>query len=534
LSAASQTQQQGTTRAARAARAAALILAGAIIATLVVLGLRPPIGVRGQYVYPYRTAPAWSAALALGACAGAVVCAVAWAVSARRRPGRRGRSVALAVIVAAGLGFHLGGALLPRAYPGAELLWPFLWVNTEGAYAHEAGKVDSAGRFVSDYVHWLDVSRVPGAPRWVQVHHVQVHPPGPILSFVALDRLFAGAPRLAASVNGFVRTAFPSALVIERSKRSLPLRRPIAVAFTMALLAIGLAALAPLACYFAASEILPRRAALAAAGLAALVPGTCLFNPSFDQAFPTLTFLLGAVAVRAVKRRSGAWGVGTGVVLYALMFFHVGFGLAGAILAFALLVAARAGEARPSARELLARLRWPGVGVAVGFLTPAFLLAVWLGYPTFRVMLLCLRNNGYFNAASGRTYWPWVVVNPLEYSVSLGFALAGLAAWAWAREVWRAARSRSLKGASAALLAAVTVLLGLNFLGLNRGETSRLWLFLSPFFVVGAVDWVWRRLAEPGRLAWRLCAVQAVQAVLLGVALDMGHTATFMVELLGR
>lgn len=70
-------------------------------------------------------------------------------------------------------------------------------------------------------------------------------------------------------------------------------------------------------------------------------------------------------------------------------------------------------------------------------------------------------------------------------------------------------------------------------LGVNRGETARLWLVLTPLLVLGAVDWLWRHARDPQGLLLRLCGAQALQAVLFAAFLDLGHTTTFMVRLLG-
>ena len=76
------------------------------------------------------------------------------------------------------------------------------------------------------------------------------------------------------------------------------------------------------------------------------------------------------------------------------------------------------------------------------------------------------------------------------------------------------------------------MLLALHLLGACLGETARLWLFLTPLLVLGAVDYVWRRAARPLRLLTWVAGAQALQTVAFAMALDMGRTTTFMVELL--
>jgi hypothetical protein len=277
-----------------------------------------------------------------------------------------------------------------------------------------------------------------------------------------------------------------------------------------------------------------------AAGLTALVPGTHLFSPSFDQAYPVFTLLLVGCGVRAVLRQSWAWGAAFGAVLYALGFFHIGFGLVAVSLGLTLLIAdcrlqiADCSGIRDPKSEMRNALWRPVAAAALAFLTLAALLQVSLGYPTFRVIAACLRNNALFNAAAGRTWWPWVAVVPFEFALSLGFGLGLLVAAGWAAEVAWTVRARSLRGRSGLLLAPGALLLALDLAGMNRGETARLWLFLTPLLVLGAVDYVWRRAREPKRLFVRLATAQVFQSLLFAVALDLGRTTTFMVGLLGH
>jgi len=508
-----------------------LLLAASALAVVWVISARPTLGVEGQYVYPYRPAPAWGALILLGLLALPLLGGWAYALIGSGPPTRKAEWMAAGALTLGSLLLHGGTALLPKLYTGAELMWPFIWQNTEGSYAVAANDVDHAGRFVSNYVHWLEVSPVPNTPHWVHIHHPQVHPPGPILAFVGIERFYRAFPGLARALTDWAERDWPSTTVLNQAEDESCLHnRPAATALSLAFLTIVIASLAPLACYFAVRPLWPPVPSLIAAGLTALVPGTHLFSPSFDQAYPVFTLLLVGCGVRAVVRRSWAWGAAFGAALYALGLFHIGFGLAAVSLGLTLLVAWLAAGPKHGVRDY-----WrPAAAAALAFLTLAALLQVSLGYPTFRVIGMCLRNNALFNAAAGRTWWPWVAVVPFEFSLSLGFGLGLVVLAGWGGEAVGAFRNRSLRGRSAFLLAPVTLMLLLNLAGMNRGETARLWLFLTPLLILGAVDYVWTRAREPKRLFIRLVAVQALQALLFAIALDMGRTTTFMVGLLGR
>lgn len=514
-----------------------LIALGLVAATTLALfwieAKRPPLGVAGQYVYPYRPVTRPSAFLLLPVLALPLGGALAFVLFRRRGLARWQEWAVVAVLAAGSLLLHLGGACATKLFPGAELAWPFLHVHWEGAYAVKAREADDVGRFLSNYAHALDVSPVPGTPRWVHIHHAEVHPPGLILGFVALERFYGRFPGLDAAVRRWAAAALPSASTLDHQE-AFRIRHPVAVGLTAALLTMVLASLTPVLGFATLRSMLPAVPSLVGAGLLALLPGVHLFSPSVDVAYPFLTLLVCFAGVRLVVTGRWGWGLALGGVLYAACFVHVGFALAAGVLGLATLFLWRAEQPQKRIGEM-ARAAWrPLAAAAAGFLTPALVLQAAVGYPTFRVLLLCVRNNAYFNAEAARTYWPWVAVVPFEFALSLGFALALVAGAGWLLEAGRAARQRSLRGASAVLLAIGAVLLALDLFGVNRGETARLWLFLTPFLVIGAVDLVWRRAREPRRILAALALAQALQVVWLTVLVDARLTTTFFAGVLGR
>ncbi|MFP4056655.1 MAG: hypothetical protein ACLF0G_07290 [Candidatus Brocadiia bacterium] len=506
-----------------------LVAAGGV--AVVLLG-RPPLGVPGQHEYPYHPCPRWAGVVRLLVLA--VPLAVLWGVGLVWGPAleRRQELVLALGLAAASVLLHVGSATASKEYPGAELSWPFLWQNTEGSYAHYVPPARSAARFVSNYPHALDVSPQEGTPHYVRVHHPQVHPPGPVLLFAGLEGLYDAAPWLERAVGAYLARALPSTAVLRQGEMGFALRHPVVVSATVAFGTVLVAGLAPLACYLALRPVWPGRAALGAAGLTALVPGTHLFNPSFDQAYPTLALLLCAAGTRAVSTRRTAWGVAFGLGLYVLMFFHVGFALVVVVLGAGAALAWRAsGEGwRPG--EAWRAYRGPAVGAVLGFLSLAFLLQVSLGYPTFRVIGLCLRNNRLFNEMVHRTYWPWVAVAPFEFALSLGFGLFAAAAVGWLGQVGGMVRGGWARCRAPLLVAAGGAMLALHVLGMNRGETARLWLLLTPLLVAGTTRSVRGQARAPRRILLALGAAQLLQVVLFRVGLDPGRTTDFFVTYL--
>ena len=84
------------------------------------------------------------------------------------------------------------------------------------------------------------------------------------------------------------------------------------------------------------------------------------------------------------------------------------------------------------------------------------------------------------------------------------------------------------------LLATVGVLALLTVGGVNRGETARLWLFVTPLLVVGAAEWLCRGGQPRRRLLVALSFCQWLQLVLLRVMLDPNWTSTFFTRTLAQ
>lgn len=504
--------------------AVGLFIAGALL-LLWVATAQPRLGVPRQHEYPYRPRARWSALNFLALMAVPAGLALAWTLTRHRELGRREQWLLVAAITVGCLILRFGAAYYTRSFPGAELGWPFLWKSTEGAYAAEVRRVATVRSFLGSYADQLAESGTPGRPHRV---HLDTHPPGIVLGFVALESFYDARPKLAKDVADWTERNLPTSKFLT-VRQAYAIRHPLAVAMTATLLSLVLASLMPLAAFATARQLLPGEPAVVATGLCALLTGTYLFSPSVDQVYPLLTLLLCATAVRAAARRSVLWGLATGLVLYGVAFVHVGFGLVMVVLALAALVAWREGSAEEGGgiRTLAAVCRRPAVGLLAGFLIPTLLLRLWAGYPTLRVIWLCARNNGRFYAEAGRTYWPWLPITPLEFVLSFGVGAAVVLVVGWLFEVRGVVRRRSLVGASSPLLVAGTVLAALYLAGAARGEAARLWLFLMPLAMLGVVDFLWQRLRDPRPVLAAVVGLQLVQVVVLPVVLDLAHTTTF-------
>ena len=251
-----------------------------------------------------------------------------------------------------------------------------------------------------------------------------------------------------------------------------------------------------------------RRAGLLAAALSAAVPSMLLFSPGLDQCFPAVAVTACALSLAAGVRRSGWRAALAGLAVSAGLFFSLAFAVV-ALWAFLLAIAGlRRGEG-PTTRANVLRL---GAFAAGGFALPVVLLYVAFGYHSFAVWWACWQANAAFNAQSGRVYWKWLLINPVDFLGFVGVPVACLFVRRVASEVcelWR----RRLVGRDWPALTAAGLLVTLNVLGGNRGEVARLWMFLMPAAVVAAAGELGRYRPYRRVVFIVLFALQCVQVV---------------------
>jgi hypothetical protein len=93
-----------------------------------------------------------------------------------------------------------------------------------------------------------------------------------------------------------------------------------------------------------------------------------------------------------------------------------------------------------------------------------------------------------FNVAAGRPYDVWVRENVREFLFGMGVCQVVLAGAALADGFLRNDTSERRLGRPVVVLTAslVAVLAATDFIGINRGEVTRLWIFLACFFQIPA------------------------------------------------
>ncbi|MBV1855322.1 hypothetical protein [Catellatospora tritici] len=231
-----------------------------------------------------------------------------------------------------------------------------------------------------------------------------------------------------------------------------------------------------------------RRMALYALALCLFMPGRLHFTPILNAVAPVPILFALWLHVRFLRTRHWAYALGLGAAIYLTLFFEPSPLILGLVFAALLVFALRGGSDR-------VRANWTDAARQVVLAVAGFavcLVAVRLlfGYDIVSGFEYVLADAKRFNNR-WRPYDIWVTRNLWYFVLCAGFASCALlpvAAWASVR--------RALTHPMALLtLSGLTVLALLDLLGMNRGETVRLWIFIAVFLLLPAA-WLCARTAR--------------------------------------
>jgi len=374
-----------------------------------------------------------------------------------------------------------------------------LYFPSTSGYFTEAHDARNFAAYLSNYEELMSRG---------DVLHLGTHPPGLIALHRGLLELYERSPTL---VDATLAVRPQSVRMTEDLLQTLaqaegkPLARSDLAELwgaTLLMQLAGVTALIPL-------SICVTRSAGSAAGWRAaclwpLVPALAIFLPKSDALYP----LIGMGLLACWYRPEGSAGVGASACAAVVFWFGMTFSLAllpvallASLLSVQNLVAAKAAERRPLARRLVRDVAI-GVVIFAGLTLGCHLL--------FHIDLLTVwnwnfRNHAVFYDQFERTYWKWLLVNPVELALAVGFPVTVCVTAGMVR--------RPVMTSTALPVGAVLILLWLS--GKNSGEAARLWLFLMPWLLWVAAD-CWK--GDEERTRWRtILLLQAAVAFLTSV-----------------
>jgi len=206
--------------------------------------------------------------------------------------------------------------------------------------------------------------------------------------------------------------------------------------------------------------------------LCLFTPAKIQFQPILNTVSPVLIYFSLLLIILSVKNNVKAYALLAGITLFfQFLFDPVPFGL-GLIFLALLIIFSIENNFRPTFLSVTGF-------VSLGFLGSGVIFYSLTGFNLIEGFLYCLKDATHFNM-SNRTYSIWIVQNLKEYVIGAGLAssLILLLSLVQTRQVnWN---NRYERNANVTLIIFLTTILILNFSGANRGEVTRLWIFLTP------------------------------------------------------
>jgi hypothetical protein len=304
--------------------------------------------------------------------------------------------------------------------------------------------------------------------------HAQSHPPGPVIAHWLSWQVFQALPPLADAIAMPLRTLQchnPGLMFLDNAQIA-------SASLGMLLPLLGGLAVWPL--YAFARRIAQVRVAALTVLLFPLLPLFALWMSQWDQVYPLLLFLGLYLAQVGLEKNSGWRIFAAGVPLSIASFFSVGNFVLMVIVGVygvAWLWFHRAAPYLSISRSLRRAITFV-VGCA------SIWLFYWLVYGVNPLSVISTGSRLAFESTTGlRSYSVWLLGNPIDFLVFLGFPIAILLIY---NLIKRVPFPKSLAPIAVATFGTL-ILLWLS--GIVRGELGRLWLYFGPLVVLIAVGW---------------------------------------------
>ncbi len=352
--------------------------------------------------------------------------------------------------------------------------------------------------------------------------HLYISPPGAVLFYYGLIQALQGLPGIAHVLAEPLRQAMcQNYTIAEYSDAQL------ASAWAGMLMPLW-GGLCVLPMYKLGAHFFSARAVRWSVLWWPLIPSLLMFTGMLNSFFPFLALCMILVLVNGMARGQRWLVLGAGLLMSVMSFINFVFlpliFMAGMLVLLNFLARTRLYTASAWAfAPKRAPWLWP---FTVGALFGIGLLTVWVVfYAMFGVTFLdILRTAAASHLGLDRPYLPWLFLHLYDYFMFAGWPIVVLAAIGVVAAVRAWFRNHTLDAGATLLISTAATLVALDLSGTLRGETGRILLFFTPFFLYGAGSVVESgAFASDRRAAWILSVGQVIiVAVMLSVLHVMG------------
>lgn len=329
------------------------------------------------------------------------------------------------------------------------------------------------------------------------VLHAGTHPPGLPLFYRTLIQTCKNIPELQTSLLNTQPTSFLEATdIIENVSASsgkpfTDLDR--AVLWLATLITMTMSALTVIPLFLLSREFSSREVSWQVASFWPLIPAALIFQPKSDALYSVMAILVLYFWVAAWKRNSKLLYLLSGLVLWIGFFLTLAFlPVALCAVGYSILEVWQLRSDTNRSRSAGKQFFSAGVFGLLGMVIPTILMGLLFEINLPRVWILNLQNHAGFYLQYPRTYWKWLLVNPIEISLALGLPVTWLVVKSLCsrRLLLNNREAGPFQPGLKNLLLSCLIVLGLLWLsGKNMGEAARLWLVFLPWFLIMTIPY---------------------------------------------
>jgi len=242
-------------------------------------------------------------------------------------------------------------------------------------------------------------------------------------------------------------------------------------------------------------------------------PAKLYFFPLLNTVTPVAVLLCACLMMWWMASHRLIYAVLLGIAVYGLTLFEPTALVIGVLLLVILIQ--RIASGRFPARTAIIHV---GAG-ALAFAATYAALAWWFGFDLIRAFAAVARDATDFNAETGRPYALWVRQNLFDFAFGVGWCQTVLCAAALADGIyrWRSGRGFSSMPPIVLVCLSLAAMVGVaDAIGVNRGEVTRLWIFLACLAQIPAA-YICRRLGRA--LAFGMIVVATLVQSVVGTAM---------------
>lgn len=364
----------------------------------------------------------------------------------------------------------------PDGHRMSKAVWVVYYPGSSGYFTEARYYMKDVDSFLETYEDRMTTG---------DVLHVGTHPPGLFLFYRGLAWICHNFPGLRTFLSHTqpysVDRAFDNLEETSRRTSTPLLASDRAIIWLAALMTQFVAAGTVIPLFLLLRRDYSRETSWLAVTLWPLMPALAVFLPKSDILFPFLGMAFLYVWLEAWRRQSVLWSLVAGLLLWFGMFFSLAI-LPTAVLAGMLTLWEFHSAGKDQQSEYAVRQAIVVAGSAVAsFVCVVLGLRFVYQVNLFNVWIWNYHNHAGFYDQFPRTYWKWLLVNPLELMVAVGLPMFVLVATSYCKLIKGDTSWRDKCCGPLWCCLAAWVLLWLS--GTNMGEAARLWIVLMPWMI---------------------------------------------------